>query len=628
MLEKEISLEETASTLEKIKVLILADATSLKAIALTLDRSNLHLNWQQASKDDLNHAALSQWDLVLYDANFSQITLDKAICSLSVSDRQIPLLVVNGEPSIPTAIAAVKAGAADYIPTDALAQLPKAIAKARSKTDVLGKLSDCDAQSEGQLQKLITENADGIIVVDRRGIVKFVNPAALELLGKSSTELIGEALGFPVVNGDFLEVDIPINPDKILVAQMRVSQIQWQGAEAYVVSLRDITELKQAELERAKLLEEAQAANRAKDDFLAILSHELRTPLNPIVGWSQLLLRGKLTEEKIKKGAEIIYRNAMLQTKLIGDILDISRIIRGELELQAYPVNLADIISNALDTVGLAAQAKSIQIETNLDNHLGLVQGDSTRLQQVVWNLLSNAVKFTPHGGKVDVVLSLLENEFASYAKIHIKDSGKGISSAFLPHVFDYFCQAESSKSRSEGGMGLGLAIVRRLVELHGGTVTASSTGIGMGATFTVLLPILNNPDKSISTRSLENSNNLSGIKVLVVDDNDDSRNLIGFVLETEGAEVNLTKSATEALSVIEQFQPNILVSDIGMPQIDGYELITKIRQLPSDRGGKVKAIAISGYASEQDRQKSLDAGFNHHLNKPIEIEALMKVIS
>ena len=623
---EEMSFAGTAST-KIIKVLILADSASTKAIASTLDSVNLPLNWQQVTnKAQLNNNHASKLDLVLYDANLSEITLSQAVDFSSKSDPLVPTLVVNGESSIPAAVAAIKAGATDYLATEALAELPQVIEKALTGTDTVCRAADCAAQSDRQLQKLIAENADGIIVVDEQGIVKFVNPAANELLGKSSAELIGQAFGFPVVNGDFLEVDIPINPDKILVAQMRVSQIQWQGENAYVVSLRDISDLKQAELERIQLLEAAQAANRAKDQFLAILSHELRTPLNPIVGWSQLLMRGNLTEAKIKQGVEIIYRNAMLQTELINDILDISRIIRGKLELQSTSVNLASIIDNALDTVDLAAQAKSIQIVTHLDRNVGLVKGDPTRLQQVVWNLLSNAVKFTPNGGKVDVVLSSV-NESSSSAQIQIKDSGKGIASEFLPYVFDYFRQAESTKSRSEGGLGLGLAIVSRLVELHGGKVTASSPGLNMGATFTISLPILNNPEETSAKKSPQASKNLLGRKVLIVDDDDDSRSLIQVVLETEGAEIVATKSATEALSLIEQFQPDILISDIGMPQINGYELIERIRQLPSDRGGNVKAIAISGYASEQDRQKSLAVGFDCHLNKPISIEALMQYL-
>ncbi len=436
--------------------------------------------------------------LILWDRSFTQITLSEAI-ALANNNREIPLVVVNGEASIALAVAAVKAGATNYIATDELERLPEVARTILTQSDVGHQHLTA---SDRQLEKLITENPDGIIVVDQQGIVKFINFAALELLGKSGEELIGESLGFPVVNGDYLEVDIPRSQTEILVAQMRVSQIQWQGAKAFVVSLRDITQLKQAEEERAKLLEEAQAANRAKDEFLAILSHELRTPLNPIVGWSQLLTMGNLSESQIKKGAEIIQRNAMLQTQLIEDVLDVSRIIRGKLNLQPTLIDLKTIIDNALETVSLAAQAKSIAIEKKIDENIGSIHGDPTRIQQVIWNLLSNAVKFTPNQGRIEISLTftdkVLDREYTrehkplTYAQIQVADSGKGIQAQFLPYVFDYFRQAESTKTRSEGGLGLGLAIVRRIVELHGGEVTADSPGLGKGSTFTVFLPIVN----------------------------------------------------------------------------------------------------------------------------------------
>ena len=436
--------------------------------------------------------------LILWDRSFTQITLSEAI-ALANNNREIPLVVVNGEASIALAVAAVKAGATNYIATDELERLPEVARTILTQSDVGHQHLTA---SDRQLEKLITENPDGIIVVDQQGIVKFINFAALELLGKSGEELVGESLGFPVVNGDYLEVDIPRSQTEILVAQMRVSQIQWQGAKAFVVSLRDITQLKQAEEERAKLLEEAQAANRAKDEFLAILSHELRTPLNPIVGWSQLLTRGNLSESQIKKGAEIIQRNAMLQTQLIEDVLDVSRIIRGKLNLQPTLIDLKTIIDNALETVSLAAQAKSIAIEKKIDENIGSIHGDPTRIQQVIWNLLSNAVKFTPNQGRIEISLTstdkVLDREYTrehkplTYAQIQVADSGKGIQAQFLPYVFDYFRQAESTKTRSEGGLGLGLAIVRRIVELHGGEVTADSPGLGKGSTFTVFLPIVN----------------------------------------------------------------------------------------------------------------------------------------
>ena len=406
---------------------------------------------------------------------------------------------------------------------------------------------------------------------------------------------------------------------------MRVSQIQWQGANASVVSLRDITQLKQAEEERATLLDEAQAANRAKDEFLAILSHELRTPLNPIMGWSQLLATGNLSAAQVKKGAEVIQRNAMLQTRLIEDVLDISRIIQGKLELQISAVDLINTIKDALETVSLPAQTKSIAIQTSLQQTV-LVKGDATRIQQIVWNLLSNAIKFTPEGGTVEVKLSCRQDKPVSFAQIQIIDSGKGIETEFLPHVFDYFRQAESSKIRSEGGLGLGLAIVRRLVELHGGHIAASSPGLGQGATFTVSLPIFASSADTPSKQAFQRGDSLADTKILIVDDDDDSRNLICFILEAKGAEINAVSSAIDALSVIEQFQPHVLVSDIGMPQMDGYELIQQIRQLSKAIAG-VKAIALSGYASIEDRQKSLDAGFDLHFNKPLDLTALIDAI-
>ena len=603
-------------TLEKIEILILADADSANNIVSVLESSPLQFNWQQTVKitEGFNTAAI---DVVLYDANLEEINLERAIASTSR-----PVIAIDSKAKISTAVAAIKAGAVDYLASESWSDLPQAIVKALSESD---SQSQTQTQANLQLQKLIIENPDGIIVVDERGRVQFVNPAALELLGKSSSELVGEALGFPVVNGDYLEVDLPISKNKILVAQMRVSQIQWQGTNAYVVSLRDITQLKQAEEDKERLLESAQAANRAKDEFLAVLSHELRTPLNPIVGWSQLLAKGGLPEAQVRQGAEIIQRNAMLQTKLIEDVLDISRIIQGKLKLQICTVNLADTINNAVETVSLAAQAKAIDIQTSLAAD-AIVKGDPTRLQQIVWNLLSNAIKFTPNEGIVKVRLSLQQDELGSSAQIRVIDSGKGIAPEFLPHVFDYFRQAESTKSRSEGGLGLGLAIVRRLIEMHGGHVTASSEGIGKGAIFTISLPILADSTKTSSEKTPLQNDSLANRKILVVDDDDDSRNLICFVLETAGAEVTAVRSAAEALSSIEQFQPNLLISDIGMPQMNGYELIQKIRQLQPNTG--IKAIALSGYASEADRKQSLSAGFDEHLNKPIDLKSLMKAIA
>ena len=547
--DKQVLSTHISSVLKTIKVLILSDSDQdVEAIISILGKTQLQIECHQAAtkaeycdylakkpstlvsadrpwkssrvtpplKTETNLVSdhlvqrdrFNQFNLILWDRAFTQVTLNEAIAFLASNSLQIPVVVVNGD-SIAHAVAAIKAGASDYIATDELERLPEVVLATLAELNVWQ--TQHTTASELQLEKLITEHPDGIIVVNEQRIVKFINFAASELLGKSSEELIGESLGFPVVNGDYLEVDIPRSPTEILVAQMRVSQIQWQGANAFVVSLRDITQLKQAEEERAKLLEEAQAANRAKDEFLAILSHELRTPLNPIVGWSQLLTMGNLSQSQIKEGAKIIQRNAMLQTQLIEDVLDVSRIIRGKLNLQPTFIDLKTTINDALDTVKLAAQAKSIAIETKFDQNIGLIHGDATRIQQVVWNLLSNAVKFNPNHGRIEISLSstdkILDREYTTehkrftYARIQVVDWGKGIQPQFLPYVFDYFRQAESTKSRSEGGLGLGLAIVRRIVELHGGEVTAQSPGLGKGATFTVFLPIVKNQDSVVSDK-------------------------------------------------------------------------------------------------------------------------------
>ncbi|MCG6138280.1 MAG: ATP-binding protein [Nostoc sp. LLA-1] len=368
----------------------------------------------------------------------------------------------------------------------------------------------------------------------------------------------------------------------------------------------------------------AETANRVKDEFLAVLSHELRSPLNPILGWSRLLQNGKLDQAKTAQALATIERNAKLQSELIEDLLDISRILQGKLSLNVSPVNLASTIQAALETVRLAADAKSITIETSLDSQVKLGLGDSTRLQQVMWNLLSNAVKFTPAGGKVEVRLEQMDHQ----AQITIGDNGKGIAPDFLPYIFDYFRQADSTTTRKFGGLGLGLAIVHHLVELHGGTVEADSPGEGLGVTFTVRLPL-----KPISSaenqkeRFSQSSVNLQGVQVLVVDDDTDTRELIVFLLEQAEASVISAISASAALAALTQSLPHILVSDIGMPEMDGYMLIRQVRALPPEQGGQIPAIALTAYAGDFNEKQALAAGFQRHVAKPVEPNELINAI-
>ncbi|MBD2094303.1 PAS domain-containing protein [Trichocoleus sp. FACHB-591] len=394
--------------------------------------------------------------------------------------------------------------------------------------------------------------------------------------------------------------------------------------------VQDITARKQAEVEREQLLvteqtvrEEAERANRVKDEFLAVLSHELRSPLNPILGWARLLQNGKLDAVKTQQALKIIERNAQLQSELIEDLLDVSRILQGKLNLNPSPLNLTSIIQAATETVRLAAEAKVIKLESRLAD-VGQVFGDATRLQQVIWNLLSNAVKFTPAGGQVSIRLESLDTD----AHITVSDTGQGIAPEFLPYVFDYFRQANGTTTRQSGGLGLGLAIVRHLVELHGGTVRVASPGIGMGATFTVTLPMRHIQATVEPTHtSSELSCDLHGIQVLVVDDELDSREFAAFVLEEAGASVLTAATAHEALALLIRAQPDVLLSDIGMPNMDGYMLMQQVRALPPEQGGQVPAIALTAYAGEIDQQQALAAGFQRHMAKPVEPENLVRAI-
>ncbi|MEQ9621025.1 PAS domain S-box protein [Coleofasciculus chthonoplastes] len=397
----------------------------------------------------------------------------------------------------------------------------------------------------------------------------------------------------------------------------------------------DITERKQAEREHEQLLareraarKEAESANRIKDEFLAILSHELRSPLNPILGWTKLLRTRQFDPAATDKALATIERNATIQIQLVDDLLDVARILRGKVVLTRHRVDLAITIKAAIETVQLAAEAKSIQIQTHFISKVGLVEGDSGRLQQVVWNLLSNAVKFTPSGGQVEVTLAAVDD----FAQITVSDTGIGISADILPHIFDYFRQADSSMTRQFGGLGLGLAIARHLVDLHGGIIQAESPGEGQGATFTVRLALL--PDKKQRIRpnthdcqGTSNTTPLKGIRILVVDDEPDTRELIGIILQQVGAEVITMASAQEVLSQFNQLTLDILVSDIGMPQMDGYGLLQQIRGMSSTQA-QIPAIALTAYAGESNQQKALAAGFQQHLAKPIDPNDLIQAIA
>jgi signal transduction histidine kinase/FixJ family two-component response regulator len=409
-----------------------------------------------------------------------------------------------------------------------------------------------------------------------------------------------------------------------------------------LVSLIDISERKRAARERERLLaseqaarQQAEEANRFRDDFIATLSHELRTPLTAILGWSRLLRDQNFSEERAANALDIIERNARAQAQLIDDLLDVSRIMAGKLRLDLSPVDPAAAVVAATDTIRPAAEAKGISLQTHLDPQAWRVSGDLDRLQQVVWNLVSNAVKFTPEGGRVRVRLERVNSRI----EIVVSDTGMGISPEFMPHVFERFRQADKSSTRQHGGLGLGLPIVRHLVELHGGRVRADSAGEGQGATFTVSLPLLavrtsaaGEMERVYSTgyagAVLGRPPRLDGLRVLVVDDDKDVGEIVSLMLNRSGARVIVSESATDALEVLRRELPDVLISDIGMPGEDGYWLIRKVRALAEAEGGKTPAAALTGYARADDRMKILGAGFQAHVPKPVDLAELTTLVA
>lgn len=420
-------------------------------------------------------------------------------------------------------------------------------------------------------------------------------------------------------------------------------ELFYRGRHALLVLSKDITDRKFAEAEREHLLasekaarEEAQAASRAKDAFLAIVSHELRAPLNAILGWAAILRSPNADEATKAHAAETIERSALIQSKLIEDLLDSARVVRGHLRLEVQPVDLTAVIEAAVDVLHPAAEAKEIEVHRTFVAEREVITGDPDRLQQIVSNLLSNAIKFTPAGGRVEIVLERAD----PHVRLSVADTGKGISPEFLPYVFERFHQPDGSSTRRHSGLGLGLSLVRNLVELHGGTVHAESPGEGRGTTFTVNLPLRavrpQAPDAESTPLSgmadLRTASILKGVWALVVDDEADARDLVATLLQQYGAKVTSVASAEEALEVLgskkTDKRPDVLVSDISMPEVDGYALIGRVRELAPDQGGRIPAVALTAYGRAIDRIRALSAGFNMHIPKPVEPAELATVVA
>ncbi|RUT05506.1 hypothetical protein DSM106972_035130 [Dulcicalothrix desertica PCC 7102] len=626
----------------------------------------------------------TQLDAVLLDYRLPDYEGLKFITALQAQSKNPPpVIVVTGQGNEALAVQILKGGGKDYLIKGQFSahELQCAIDFAVENAQLTLKLQRSTEQERllSQIAQRITQRLQESqeqlqlgVKVAGVALAKFDYASNLVELSKEAADLFGISASELTVTRERIHATFhPDERDELLkiIEQVldptgagwfaREHRVVWENGEVKWLSVRkqvffngsgasarpksailaaiDVTERKQAELERERLLQqeqraraEAERANRIKDEFLAVLSHELRSPLNPIVGWVNLLLQRKLDESRTREALVTIERNAKLQVQLIDDLLDISRIMRGKLTLNAVPVSLKFVIFAAMETVRLAAETKKIQLNLEPISSLILVFGDAGRLQQVVWNLLSNAVKFTPSGGQITIRLTQVEE---TYAQIQVIDTGKGINPEFLPYVFEHFRQEDSATTRKFGGLGLGLSIARQIVEMHGGSIEVASLGENQGATFTVKIPLLqaSNPqiqaDKITPSQTTSDAAPLSNVCALIVDDEPDTRDFLAFLLQVSGANVTVTASAFEALQAIEQSHFDILLSDIGMPEIDGYTLIQMIRGQTHEPYCQIPAIALTAYAGEGNQQQAISAGFQYHLAKPIDQNKVIELI-
>jgi PAS domain S-box-containing protein len=519
-------------------------------------------------------------------------------------------------------------------------------------------------ESEERFSKAFRATPDSLVISRiADGVVLEANDSFLSIAGYKREEVVGKStlsLGMFVDPATRqravalmqeqkfvhdLEFAMKTKSGQVRLMMFSAQPLEIRGEHCWLTIGRDISEQRQAEQERERLLlqekvarEEAEAANRMKDEVLATISHELRTPLTAILGWAQVLTTGEIPEAQARHALEVIEKNAKSQARLIDDILDTSRIITGRLRLDPQPIAVDAVFQAALEVVRPSAEAKRMSLGVSVDDHGSVVFGDAVRLQQVIWNLLSNAVKFTNAGGHVDARLRCTNDQ----CEISISDTGVGIEPQFLPYVFERFRQADNTSTRRYGGLGLGLAIVRHLVELHGGRVSASSSGPNQGSTFTVTLPLgsplrlpetANRPPESESRPAApssvaENGARLDRVRVLVVDDDSDTLEMLHYVLRERGATVMTAPSASTAMKTMEQWRPDVVVCDIAMPDQDGYELIAELRSLNAERGGNVPAVALTAYARPEDRAQALAAGFQMHVAKPVDPDELIAVLA
>jgi len=629
-------------------ILILED----DPIDLELIKSTLHNGGVEGSITSVSNrqAFLDQLNTLIPDVILADYVLpafggDVALALKKEVCPDVPFILVSGVLGEEQAIEALKQGATDYVLKQRLGRLVPSVKRAlresrerQQRQQVARALHETD----DLLKAIVDASPIGIITMTRSQRIITWNAAAEKLYGYQAKQLVDHALPIvpPAYQPSFdrcfnavLQNQTVFNQELQHCTQtgnlidVSISLAPLHDANDYVygvvMTTSDITHRKQIEAQRLTLLQQessaraaAESANRIKDEFLAVLSHELRTPLNAIVGWIHLMKKGNLKPDLYQRALDTIERNASAQTQLIEDLLDLSRIMRGQISLHIQTVNVAQLLTTTVDTLRPAATAKSIQVDLDIAPDVGGCLADLSRLQQICWNLLSNAIKFTSERGQVQVRAFTEEG----YLHIEVADSGIGIAPDFLPHVFDHFRQADGSSTRSHGGLGLGLAICRRLVELHGGTISVDSPGLGQGATFTVVLPARQQPDQGLAGPPLAHDDaNLQGIKAIVLDDEADARELLKVTLEQSGVKVACASDAVAAYQLLEAFRPDIIISDIGLPNEDGYSFLQTVRSLPDKQLSQLPAIALTAYARDEDRQNALDVGYEEHISKPFD---------
>jgi PAS domain S-box-containing protein len=636
------------------------------AKARVLKRAGFAVMEAADGAEALRLAAAAQPHLMLLDVRLPDISGIEVCRRLKADPATAAILVIQTSATLLEASDRVRGleGGADTYLTEPM-EADELVANVRAMWRLRGAEQSL-REREAWLMTTLKSIGDGVIATDAEGRVTLLNPVAETLTGWAEAEAKGRPLAevFRLVNEEtrqpsadpvarvLNEGDVVGLPDHttLLARDGREWPVDDSAAPitdgagrvlGVVLIFREIAERRRAEAERERFLRreqslraEAETANRLKDEFLSIVSHELRTPLNAMLGWASLLRGGKLPAAQQAQALEVIERNAWAQNQIVSDLLDVSRIITGKLRLDVRPVSLAAVIEAAAAALRPAAEARNISLDLLLPTTENLIEGDADRLQQVVWNLLSNAIKFTPPGGRVAVRLE----RAAAHASVIVSDTGKGIAPDFLPYVFDRFRQENATTERVHGGLGLGLSIVRHLVELHGGEVRAESAGVGQGATFVVTLPTREAQGQRgaaagakpppLLPLSHSPPSSLSGLRVLVVEDEDDARELIAFILSESGADVRAAGSAAAARAAFDGWRPDVIVSDVGMPGEDGYAFIRQVRALAAERGGQTPAVALTAYARAADRERALAAGFQSHIAKPVEPSELIRIVA